>query len=76
MPTNEVKAAIGNLNTILLMIVLGVLSWVGYTTQQTAVATAVISATNAARDRELLELRSRMAAVEIGLAQLRRDRAP
>jgi uncharacterized membrane protein len=66
---SDTKQSAINLNTILLGIVLGVMSWVGYTTQQTSVAFAVAAEKSATHDRELLDLRQRMAAVEIKLAQ-------
>ena len=66
------ESSLVNFNTVLLAIVLGVVSWVGYTVQQTAVTMAVIVSTNANHDRELLELRSRVAAVEIALVRLQR----
>jgi uncharacterized membrane protein len=66
---SDTKQSAINLNTILLGIVLGVMSWVGYTTQQTSVAVAVAAEKSATHDRELLDLRQRMAAVEIKLAQ-------
>jgi hypothetical protein len=70
MSTAEIRAAAGNLNTILLAICLGVLSWVGYTTQQTSVAVAVIAERSNVQDRELLSLRQRVTAVELTLAQI------
>lgn len=69
---SQERQAIANLNTIILAVVLGVLSWIGYTTQQTSVSIAVIVEKNANHDRELLDLRARVAAVEIQLAQMRR----
>ncbi len=60
-----------NLNTILLSIVVGVLSWVGYTTQQTSVSIAVIAEKIAYNDRELLSLRTRVAQIELSLAKYR-----
>jgi hypothetical protein len=68
----EASGSIANLNTILLAIVLGVMSWIGYTVQQTSVAIAVLGSTNANHERELLELRARVQAVEIQLAQFKR----
>lgn len=69
---STVNFTAGNLNTVLLTIVLGVLSWVGLTTQQTSIAIAVITEKNANHARELIELRARVAAVEIEFAKLRR----
>lgn len=69
----ESKTTAGNLNTILLAIVLGVLSWVGYTTQNTSVALAVVVEKNSNHDRELLDLRTRLSALEIQMVQLRRS---
>jgi predicted negative regulator of RcsB-dependent stress response len=60
-----------NINTIILSVILGVMSWVGYTTQQTAVAMAVANEKAATHDRELLDLRARVAAVEVQLAKMR-----
>lgn len=60
-----------NLNTILLALVLGVMSWVGYTTQQTAVSVAVAAEKASMHDRELLDLRARVTACEIQLARLK-----
>jgi hypothetical protein len=60
-----------NLNTILLAVVLGVMSWVGYTTQQTSVAVAVAAEKGAMHERELLDLRARVTACELALARLR-----
>lgn len=68
----QTKAVAANVNTLLLAVVLGILSWVGYTTQNTSVAVAVIGTTTATHDRELLELRTRIAAVELQLASIRR----
>lgn len=62
-----------NLNTILLMIVLGVVSWVGYTTQQTAVAVAVIREKTETQASELLNLRSRVGTMELQIAGIRRE---
>jgi predicted negative regulator of RcsB-dependent stress response len=60
-----------NINTIILSVILGVMSWVGYTTQQTAVAMAVANEKAATHDRELLDLRARVAAVEVQIAKMR-----
>jgi hypothetical protein len=60
-----------NLNTILLAVVLGVMSWVGYTTQQSSVAMAVSAEKASVHDRELLDLRTRVAAIELKLAAIR-----
>ncbi len=69
---SEEKQSAMNLNTLLLTLVLGVMSWVGLTTQQTSIAVAVAAEKNALHDRELLDLRTRLASVEIKLAELRR----
>lgn len=70
--STDTKQTTGNLNTILLAVVLGMLSWVGYTTQQTAVAVAVMAEKNATQDRDLLDLRARVATIELAIAQLKR----
>lgn len=75
---DEQKPSQVNLNTILIAAVLSVMSWVGYTTQQTSVAVAVAAekAASAAEraavhDRELLDLRARMLQCEIAIARFR-----
>lgn len=72
MSTSDLKTAAGNLNTVLLAVTLAVLSWIGYTTQQTATSVAVLAEKGVTQDREILDLRARVAAVEIQLAQIRR----
>ena len=79
--TTKVKGdSIINLNTILIAVVLGVMSWVGYTTQQTSVAVAVAAERaagaaerTAVHDRELVDLRSRINKCEIELVKLARN---
>jgi hypothetical protein len=71
--STEGKFAANTLNTILLAIALGLLSWIGITAQATSEKVAVLSEKSATSDRELLDLRARVGAVEIQLAQLRRD---
>ncbi len=81
MPAAEEKPAVVNLNTIMLAVVLGVLSWIGITTQNTSVAIAVIAEKtagiaekNSVQEREILALRSRMADVELAIERFKRSR--
>jgi hypothetical protein len=70
--TDQLESKPGiNLNTILIALVLGVMSWVGYTTQQTSVAVAVAAEKSSIHDRELLDLRARVAQVELQVATLK-----
>lgn len=64
---------------LLAAMALGTLSWIAYTTHRTAVSVAEIGAELKAghekfanHERELIELRAKVALVEIGLAQLKR----
>jgi len=63
--------ATANLNTVLLTIALAVLAWIGHTTQQTSVMVAVFAEKSTTQQRELLELRSRVATIELQVAQIR-----
>jgi len=57
-----------NLNTILIAICLGVLSWVGYKTSETGEKVSAITVSVVTNDRELLDLRTRVAQLEIQFA--------
>lgn len=72
------ETAKSNLNTILMLCTLGLLGWVATTAQSTSVevgklSTALVSMTKEqdSVERELIELRTRVAACEIGLATLK-----
>lgn len=60
-----------NLNTILLAATLGLLGWIGLTTHETSKAVATLATVQQASDRDLLDLRARVAAVEIDIATLK-----
>lgn len=76
-----------NLNTILLAITIGVLSWMGYTTQQNAEAIAVFTSTLSRFEQrmeqvvsrpeyetlaiEVQKIRARLAEIELELARLK-----
>ncbi len=60
-----------NFNSVMLAIVLGVLSWNGYTTYQTSIAVAVAAERGRTQDRDLLDLRARVSYCEVEIAKLR-----
>lgn len=53
-----------NLNTILLTITLSVLGWIAFTVHTTAVTVAAMNERMIASDRELVETRARVSALE------------
>lgn len=66
-----------NLNSILLMVTLGVLGWLGVTTQSTSVAVAGMASTldsmakeQGRTERDLLEIRARLNLLELQVAKL------
>jgi uncharacterized membrane protein len=59
-----------NLNTILIAVLLGVSGWVAFKTSETGEKVSALVEAKSTNDRELLDLRQRMAAVEIKLAQI------
>lgn len=69
---SEARTTSSILTQVLIAVLIGVLGWVGYTVQQTAVSTAVVVDKVATHDRDILDLRTRVASVEIQLAQLKR----
>lgn len=76
--TTMAETAKNNLNSILLVVTLGVLGWIGATAQSTSVEVGKLSTSMAnmakaqdSTERELIELRTRIAACEIGLATLK-----
>lgn len=66
----EGRAAFSILNTILLAVCLAVLSWIGFTTHQSATNVAVLVERSSTNGREILELRARVSAIELELVRL------
>lgn len=62
-------------NTLLLVVTLGVLSWIGITTHTTSRDLAIFTERSTTNARELLELRARVASVELQLAELKGELA-
>jgi hypothetical protein len=57
-----------NLNTILLAIAIGVLGWLTYETSETGKKVSAMTQAASTSDRELLDLRARVAKLEIEFA--------
>lgn len=57
-----------NLNTILIAVLLGVMSWVGYKVADTSEKVSGITEKVVTNDRELFDLRTRVARLEIEFA--------
>lgn len=64
-----------NLNTILIAICLGVMSWVGYKTSETGEKVSAINVSVVTNDRELFDLRTRVAHLEIEFAAFKATQA-
>jgi hypothetical protein len=54
-----------NLNTILISVLLAVMGWVGYEVSDLGKKVSAMTQANSTSDRELLELRARVLALEI-----------
>ena len=57
-----------NLNTVLLAIAIGVLGWVGYEVSDLGKKVSAITQATSTTDRDLLDLRARVAKLEIDFA--------
>ncbi len=60
-----------NLNTILLAVTLGVMSWVGYTTYESGKAIATIAEKVSYSDREIVDMRLRLSKVEFDVVRMK-----